>query len=345
MKLPFGEMLYLKQEDVIAAGGKDLALAMNQTEDMLKLFENKECIDPPKSVLRWSEDPNIENSKGRINFLSAYVGGKIDSLGMKWIGSFPNNRLTSDLPRATALIILNDPNTGIPIAIMEGSIISATRTAAVTGVAMKYLARKDSRVIGIVGAGVLSKAHLLVANEVLDKVDEIKLYNPTRENAVKLKDSIEEITGISVTLTNTAEQAFKDSDIVMTATTTHSPIVRSEWLKPGMLSIQFAGHEYDFNAIAKADKIVCDDWHGLKHRAIMSPAKMYEQGLLTDQDIYANLGEIVSGKKKGRESEKEHIHFATVGMGISDVAIAAMVYQKALSLNIGQRLSLWDKLS
>jgi len=341
MEIPFGEMLYLKQEDVIAAGGQDMLAAVAQMERMLTLFDNKDCVDPPKSVLRWSDDPKVENTRGRINFLSAYAGGDINALGMKWIGSFPNNKKTLNLPRATALIVLNDPDTGIPIAIMEGSVISATRTAAMTGVAVKCLARSNSKVIGVIGAGVLSKAHLHVLDALLDKIEVIKLYNPTYANGVKLKNEVEAETGLRVSLVDSAEAAFKGSDIVLTATTAHEPIVHSDWLSPGMLSIQIAGHEYSFNSVAKADKIVCDDWEGLKHRGIMTPAKMFEAGLLKDENIHANLGEIITGKKIGRKNDDEHIHFATVGMGLSDVAIAAMVYQRALKLDIGVRLPLW----
>ncbi len=343
MKTNFGEMLYLKREDVIAAGGNDMLAAIAQTERMLTLFENSDCIVPPKAVLRWSDDPKVENTKGRVNFLSAYAGGDIDVLGMKWIGSFPNNKTALNLPRATALIILNDPVTGIPIAIMEGSVISATRTAAMTGVAIKYLARSDSKVVGIIGAGVLSKAHIHVLHALFENIERIQLYNPTRANAVKLKAEIEAELGFQITLVDTPDLAFNGSDITLTATTTHDPIVHSGWLAPGMLSIQIAGHEYSFDAVKKADKIVCDDWEGLKHRGIMSPAKMYQAGLLKDEDIYANLSEIVTGKKPGRKDQNEHIHFATVGMGLSDVAIAAMVYQRALEHNIGIRIPLWDK--
>lgn len=341
MGVPFGDILYLTQKDVIAAGGLDMRSAVNQIERMLALFDNKDCIDPPKSVLRWSDDPKIENTRGRINFLSAYAGGDINSLGMKWIGSFPNNRKALNKPRATALIILNDPDTGVPIAIMEGSVISSTRTAAMTGVAIKHLARPNSKIIGMIGAGVLSKAHLLVLNEMLDEIESIQLFNRTYENGVKLKTEIETETNLRVTLVDSSEAAFKNADIVLTSTTTHTPIVHSDWLKPGMLSIQYAGHEYSYDSVSKADKIVCDDWEGLKHRAIMTPAKMYVEGLLKDENIHADLGAIVTGRKPGRENDEEHIHFASVGMGLSDVAIASMVYQRALEQNIGKQLSLW----
>lgn len=342
MRIPFGEILYLNREDVIASGGLDMVSSISQIETMLALFDRDECVDPPKSVLRWSDDPNIENTRGRINFLSGYVGGDINALGMKWIGSFPSNKTNLNLPRATAIVVLNDADTGIPIAFMEGSVISSTRTAAITGVAVKHLAPRNTKIIGMIGAGVLSKAHLLMLHEVLDDIETIQLYNPTRRNGEKLKDEIEKLTGINVRLVDSARAAFDGSDIALTATTTHDPIVQKDWIKPGMLTIQFAGHEFSFDAVSRADKIVCDDWNALKHRAIMTPAKMYEAGKLSDADIYADLGAIVTGRKNGRENDNEIIHFASVGMGLSDVALAAMIYQNALDLDLGTRLPLWN---
>jgi N-[(2S)-2-amino-2-carboxyethyl]-L-glutamate dehydrogenase len=341
--LELGEVLYLDQQDVIAAGGLDMSAAVRHMEVAQSLFDQGECINPDKSVLRWSEDPNVENERGRVNFLSAYVGGAVDSLGMKWVGSFPHNRVTGNLPRATALIVLNDPDTGVPIALMEGSIISAVRTAAVAGVAVKHLARPDSRVIGLIGAGVQCRTHLMVLNEVLEDIEEVRVFNRTRANAQKLKTEMEERLGLNIRIVDTPEDAIRGTDIPITATTVHDPIMRGEWLGPGMLSIQFAGHECTYDVVTGADKLVCDDWEGLKHRGIMTPARMYQEGLLRDEDVHGNIGAVAGGRIPGRESDDEHIHFASVGMGVSDVAIAAMIYQRAIADGIGNRLRLWDK--
>ena len=112
MRFRPGTFVYLDQDDVIARRGpRHGQRPSSDVELALSLLEEGDCVDPAKSVLRWSEDPEMESVRGRINFLSAYLGGAIDSVGMKWIGSFPANR-DRGLPRATALIILNDPPTG-----------------------------------------------------------------------------------------------------------------------------------------------------------------------------------------------------------------------------------------
>jgi len=113
-------------------------------------------------------------------------------------------------------------------------------------------------------------------------------------------------------------------------------------IKPGALTIQLAGHECDFSVIRQCAKIVTDDWETVKHRGIMTPAIMYQQGLLRDQDIYGNVGEMILGMKPGRESD-ERIHYCHMGMGLDDVALASYVYRTACERGLGLRLPLWRK--
>ena len=130
-------------------------------------------------------------------------------------------------------------------------------------------------------------------------------------------------------------------DLALVATTAHQPLMKGEWLSPGMLTIQFSGHECDFEVIRRARKLVCDQWETVKHRGITTPAIMHNQGLLDDSSIYADLGEIVTGKKPGRETPDELIHFAAIGLGVNDVAVASMVFDTATKKGIGTPLSLW----
>ena len=335
-----GTFVYLDQEDTIRAGALDMARVIDRVELALGLLETGDVVDPPKSVLRWSDDPEMESVRGRVNFLSAYLGGDIDSLGMKWVASFPANR-DRGIPRATALIILNDPATGVPVALMEGSIISAARTGAMTGVAAKYLARPDTESVGIIGTGVQSRTQLLALCAVLPDLSEVKVYNRTRETAIRFAAEMGARTGKRITIVDRPEDAVRGLDLALVATTAHQPLMEGAWLSPGMLTVQFSGHECDFEVIRRADKLVCDQWETVKHRGITTPAIMHQQGLLQDGEIYADLGEIVTGKKAGRESPEELIHFAAIGLGVNDVAVASMVFQAATEMGIGTPLSLW----
>ena len=335
-----GTFVYLDQEDVIRAGALDMARVIDRVELALSLLEAGDVVDPPKSVLRWSEDPEMESVRGRINFLSAYLGGDIDSVGMKWVASFPSNR-DRGIPRATALIILNDPATGVPVALMEGSIISAVRTGAMTGIAAKYLARPDTASIGIIGSGVQSRTQLLALCAVLENIREVKLYNRTRETAIRFATEMGSRTGKRITIVDSPEEAVRGLDLALVATTAHRPLMKGAWLSPGMLTVQFSGHECDFEVIRRAHKIVCDQWETVKHRGITTPAIMHQQGLLEDDRIYADLGEIATGKKAGRELPDELIHFAAIGLGVNDVAVASMIFDTATTMGIGTPLSLW----
>ncbi len=341
MELKPGTFLFLDQDDVIRAGALDMARVIDRVELALSLLESGDVVDPPKSVLRWSEDPEMESVRGRINFLAAYLGGSINSLGMKWVASFPANRKRG-LPRATALIVLNDPATGIPIALMEGAIISAARTGAMTGVAARYLARPDTSTVGIIGTGVQSRTQLLALCAVLDNVREVKVFNRTRETADRFAAEMEGRTGRRITVVDSPEQAVRGLDLALVATTAHQPLMKGEWLSPGMLSVQFSGHECDFEVIRRADKLVCDQWETVKHRGITTPAVMHQQGLLQDDEIHADLQEIVTGKKSGRETPEELIHFAAIGLGVNDVAVASMVLERAVELGLGRPLSMWE---
>ena len=337
-----GEFLYLDQQDVIAADGLNMPRAIERVEKAVALMHAGDAVDPPKSVLRWSDDPEMEAVRGRINFLSAYLGGEIGALGMKWVGSFPTNRARG-LPRASALIILNDPTTGFPMALMEGSLISAMRTGAISGIAAKYLARPDTSVVGIIGTGVQSRTQLLAICSVLPAVTEVRVFNRTRANAERFVAEMEARVGRAITIVDSPEAAVRGSDLALVATTAHVPLMRGAWLTPGMLTIQFSGDECDYDVIRGADKLVCDDWETVKHRGITTPAVMHREGLLQDSDVHANLGDLVNGTKPGREGRDERIHFAAIGMGISDVGLASMVYETAIARGVGTTLKLWDQ--
>ncbi|MGH9465747.1 MAG: hypothetical protein ACRD1Y_00165, partial [Terriglobales bacterium] len=134
---------------------------------------------------------------------------------------------------------------------------------------------------------------------------------------------------------------LREADIVVTATTASSPILFAEEVRPGALSVQIAGHECSFALVAGCDKIVCDDWETVKHRGLPTPARMHAEGLLADERIHANLAQLLTGARPGREREDERIHFSHIGLGLDDVAVAAILYQTALARGVGQRLELW----
>lgn len=335
------EFLYLDQTAVLAAGVLDMPQAMEAVGDAFAQYELGRCKQPYKVVLRNGDDASCEED-GRFNGLFAIVGKPPIATGMKWIGSFPHNRKRG-LPRASALVILNSPETGFPIALMDATLISAVRTGAVTALGSAFLAPKATEKIGVVGAGVQARAQILGLITALPAVKEIAIYNRTRAHAEALAQECKRRWGAPVALASSMEAALRDADVVLTTTTALEPIISGEYIKPGALTIQLAGHECEFDLIAQCSKIVVDDWDVLKHRGIISPAVMHARGFLSDSAIHATLGQLILRRKPGRENDSERIHFAHMGMGIADVALAFSVYQRARAMGIGQTLTLWNE--
>lgn len=335
------EFLFLDQSAVLEAGVLDMARALDVVGEALAAFEAGKVRQPPKMVLRGSDDP-LSETDGRINALSAIVDGNERAMGMKWVASFPKNR-ESNLPRASAVIVLNSPETGFPIAVMDGTLISAVRTGACTGLGARYLAPRGTQKIAIVGAGVQARTQLLGLYAVLPNVERIAVWNRTAERGAIFVDEARRRWNAPVELAPTMAEALNDADVVLTITTAEEPIIPAKYIKPGALTIQLSGHECEFELVKQCTKIVMNDWDSCKHRGIRTPAVMYQQGLLHDEDIYCSLGDLLLGRKPGRENESERIHFSPDGMGATDVALAYDLYRRAYNAGVGRRLRLWDE--
>jgi ornithine cyclodeaminase len=229
----------------------------------------------------------------------------------------------------------------MPIAVMDGTLISAMRTGAMTGLGAHYLAPRNTRKIGMIGGGVQSRTQILGLFTAIPGVEEIALTNRDKARAESVADECCRLWGAPVRAVASVDEALCDADVALTITTAHEPIMFARQIKPGALTVQLAGHECEFALIQQCQKIVTDDWEVVKHRGIMTPAIMHQRALLRDSDIHGNLGELILGTKPGRESDTERIHYAHMGMGVDDVALAWAVYQTARERGLGIPLPLW----
>jgi ornithine cyclodeaminase len=336
------EFLYLSQEDVIAAGGLDMKMVVEGMERAFKLLNAGKVIIPNKIVMTL---PPGEKERGRINGLAAYIGGDWEVAGIKWIPGFPNNPSRYKLPRANAFLILNDTNTGMPQVIMDGTLLSAMRTGAIGGgVGAKYLARKDSEVAAIIGMGVQARTQALALKTVLPKLKEIRGFDVWKDRGRLVAKDIEKMTGITTKFVDTPKEAVEGADVIDTVTVADEPIVKDAWIKKGNLFIHMGSYiEEEYDVVLHANKLIADDWEIVKHRKTPVLARMYDEGKIKDSDIYANLDEIVAGKKKGRETDDERIFFSPIGMAHEDVAVASLVYEQAKKKGIGKKLQLWKE--
>ena len=323
-------MLYLTDDDVRVAGA-DMDLALACVEEVLKLHDKGRVNLPSKVVLDMDE-----RRHGRINAMPAYVGGDVHMCGIKWIAGFPNNPARYGLPRANALIVLNDADNGLPLAVMEGTRISALRTGAVTGVGARYLARPDASVAALIGAGVQSRAQLEALRSVLPVIDEVRVFDIRPEAAEAFATRH---TDVRITVAAGPEAAVRGADVVVTATVADEPIVKADWLKAGSFFAHVGSYQEEEEAvILRADKVVVDIWEEVLHRGTPLLARMFTEGRIDGSRIWANIGEIINGRKPGREHDGERIFYSPLGLGSEDVAFAAKVYRKAVQQGIGVSL-------
>jgi N-[(2S)-2-amino-2-carboxyethyl]-L-glutamate dehydrogenase len=335
------EFLYLNQENVRAAGGLDMKMHLKAVEKAFQMLNDGHVLIPHKIVMVL---PPGEKERGRMNGLAAYIGGDWEAAGIKWIPSFPKNPYEHNLPRANALIILNDTQTGMPLAVMDGTLLSAMRTGAIGGIGAKYLARKNSAIVGMIGLGVQARTQAMALKEVLPGLKEIRGYRRSRQKAKHDVQEIEKLTGIASTAVDTPRDAIVGADVVVTATVADEPIVKNKWMKKGSLFIHIGSYvEEEYEVVLSSDKLVLDDWETVKHRKTPVLARMYDEALIQDSNIYANLDEIVAGNKAGRENDAERIFYSPIGMAHEDIAVASMVYERARKEKIGQVLRLWTE--
>ncbi len=330
---------YLSQEDLLKAGCFDVRMAMEVAEKTMLAFQQHRILFPEKIVQIFDQ-----SSQDRINCLPAtLLDDKI--CGVKWVSVFPRNPALYDAQNLSAIFVLSEIKKGFPVAVMEGTLASNMRVAAMGGVAAKHLSRKDSEVIGFIGAGEQAKMHLLSMKVVRPRLKECRVAAKTvAEEQQFIKELSPLFPDMCFVAANThARAAMEDADILVTATSVQAPLLKASWMKPGAFYSHIGGWEDEYEVALQCDKIVCDDWDTVTHRT-QTLSRMYAEGLLSGTDIHADLHELVSGHKPGRESEDERIYFNAVGLAYIDVAIGLAMYQRAISAGSGQTLDLQQSM-
>ncbi len=332
------KFLYLSQEDVIACGGLDMAATMASVEKVFRLLDEGECVEPQAPIIKW----NGLHGR-RITMHPAYIGGDVQVAGIKWIPSNPENPIKRGLPRSNGITILSDPETGYPLAIMDGTAISAMRTGAVVGVGAKYLARPDSRVVGLIGAGVINRTQLTALHEALPELRLVRLFDVRPEKAHAFAGEMGPKLGLEIQVVDSAQAAVEGADVVAPATNVgrDDRYIRAEWIKEGAFLANLSVNDYTFDAVLACDKVVVDSKKQLNvEEAILTD--MVSEGLISPDDI-VEFGTIVNGKQPGRTSDEERIFFSPLGMGTEDLINAKRVYEEARRRGIGQELYLWHE--
>lgn len=332
-------VLFLSQEDVIACGGLDMATAIAAVEDAYILYSSGDFVQPEKRVLRWG-DYRTEETRGRIVAMPSFVGGKVQAAGIKWIGSAPENPKKHQLPRASALIILNDPESMVPLAIMDGTIISAMRTAAAAGVGAKFLAKRNSESIALIGAGVINRLVACAVREVIPSIQEIRVYDLVPDRSTKLRDTLKIELPVKALVAAHVQQAVVNADIVSLATVASDPYLEGAWLSPGCLVCSLSHADARESSIRRAEKIVVASEGALDTADGEALGAALDRGIIR-REMLMLIGDVVRGTANGRESDDEIIFFRPNGMSVQDISLAARIYRNAQHMRKGVRLSLW----
>ncbi|TQD34674.1 tyramine oxidase subunit B [Rhodobacter capsulatus] len=368
------DFLYLSEPDMIKAGVTDMAACVDCMEEMFGLLHAGDyrmagpnndshgamVVFPAESPFPTMPKPTADR---RFMAMPAYLGGRFCTTGMKWYGSNIANRQRG-LPRSILMFTLNDTETGAPLAHMSANLLSAYRTGAVPGVGARHLARPDSKIVGILGPGVMAKTTLAAFMVACPKIDTLKVKGRGEKSLQNflswVAETYPQIT--SVTVVDSIEEVVRGSDLFSycnsgeTGDPSTYPMVKRDWVKPGAFMAMPAVCNIDEGMQAPDIRKVLDNTglYEAWYEEVPKPAHatipvigvkfmdMIAEGKLSHDDL-EDLGAIVAGEAPGRKNDQEIIIMSVGGMPVEDVAWGTVLYRNALERGIGVKLNLWDE--
>ena len=367
------DFLYLSEQDMIAAGVKDMGQCVEVMEDMMVTLQKGDYVMGGENhnshgcMVTFPENPEFEGmpkngEDRRFMAMPAYLGGRFQMAGMKWYGSNIENR-KQGLPRSILMMMLNDKDTGAPLALMSANLLSAYRTGAIPGVGAKYLARKDSETVAIIGPGVMGKTSLHAFISVCPNLKTVKVKGRGQKSIDSFVDFVKtnfpQIENVIVC--DTMEEAIRDSDIISTTTSVGNkeiefPFIDDAWIKKGALICMPSAARFNESFyLDKNTKLVVDNYKLYEAWAEEYPYPSYDpvqvvgakfMDLLHDKKIkreeIIDVADVITGVHQGRESDEERIIYSVGGMPVEDIAWGETVYKNALKMGIGIKLPLWD---
>jgi len=320
-------LLYLSRQDV-AAAGVTMAEIINLLEVAFKEKGKHQTEMPPKPGIHPGGGDNF------IHAMPAYIPS-MKAAGIKWVSGFPDN-LKAGVPYINGLLILNDAETGLPISVMDCVWLTGMRTGAATALSARYLARPESSIVGILGCGVQGRTNFEALN-VLFPIQSVKAFDTDKVSARVYAEEIQSRFDVHVEVVETAEAAVTDSDIIVTA----GPIlkkphatIQAGWMSKGAFAslVDFDSY-WHVDAMKESSRFCTDDTPQMQHYKALG----YFQ---KTPPIHADLGELVTGEKAGRETKEEKTMTANLGLAIEDMAVAPLIFRRAREKGIGTWLEL-----
>lgn len=362
------DFLYLNEAEMIKAGVTDMHHCIEVMTEVFDLMGKGDYVMGGKNhnshgiMISFPNEPEFPNMPKngpdrRFMAMIAYLGGRFNVAGEKWYGSNRDN-LKKGLPRSILMTALNNADTGAPLAFMSANLVSAVRTGAIPGVGAKYLARPDSRICALIGAGVISRTSFTALADVCSKLDTVKIYDlfpaASEELATYIKENCPQIKKVEIV--DSIETAVREADVVNVATSGEDyPYIKEDWLKPGVFVSLPASIRMDEDFVLNRATLVIDNWKMYEawqeeldypFSSIMGLIGTYYLDWIHDGKMdpssITNLGEIASGTKAGRKSNDEKILFGMGGMPVYDVAWSYEIYLKASEMGLGTKLDVWE---
>lgn len=314
---------------------KDVLFAVEEAFRMVGL---KKVQMPPKMYIFY------DKFEGDLRCMPSYIED-LELSTVKIINVHPRNPKEHGIRSIMGTILLIDPRTGAPISIMDGTYITDMRTGAASGIASRYLARSGPRRLGLIGAGNQAGRQLLANLESFGRLDLVNIYDILPEKSAKLAANASEKYADRIGEANAVSdprEAVEDMDIIVTCTPSRKPIVKDQWVTEGQhfncIGADAPGKQELQSQIMTRAKIVIDDWAQASHSGEINVP--LSERVITPESVYGNIGDIVAGKKPGRESDSEITIFCSTGLAVQDAVTVRLAYNKAKEKGLGMSLEL-----
>jgi len=318
-------------------------------DDVKRLFSMKDAVPAVEHVFAEDAEGRVEmpskiylevKDYGDFRAMPAYVPS-INTAGVKWVNVHPDNP-QKGLPTVMATVLLNEPQTGRLLCAITAGRLTDLRTGAAGGVAAKYLARKDSSVIGVIGSGHQAWTQVLAYKEVFgDRIKLVKVYSQHTAHAQAFADMVREELGYDVQVCRTAAEAA-NADIIATVTPARSPVLKAEWVKPGThinaIGADAQGKQELETALTVKAKVFVDSVEQASHSGEVNVP--ISQGFLNKNQLAGTIGQVITGKAPGRTSDEEITIFDSTGLAIQDMAAGHIIYERALKEGKGTDVNL-----
>ena len=320
-------MIYLNEKDILKIG-INWEETVDTIEKAVRCLNDKDYAQPVKPYLRYRDPVN------RIIAMPAFVGGDVDLAGIKWIASFPGN-IDNNIPRAHSVVVINQSDTGIPIAIINTPLLSVIRTSSVTGLMIRHFLKTrpmDNINVGIIGWGPIGQYHFKMVTELLkDKVANVSLYDLRGINA----DAVESSYKDKIRIADSWQDAYRDADIFMTCTVSKAPYI-DEKPKAGSLQLNVSLRDFKVDICDYTKAIIVDDWEEVCREKTDIEMMHLEKGL--QEEDTKSIADVVCNNCMAGYPEDEAVMFNPMGMAVFDIATAGYYLDKAKTMGVGQDL-------